>query len=253
MNSLCPLCGTPHALSAPAVHGRCVACASIIFRASEGPLIAIGHADDATCEDIGNILVDGGFNVIRVADSAQLFEFVDRLQPVALILDVALEGAGAVNVIEKLRATASYATLKIILVASVYSKVAYKRPPSSLYGADDYLERHVLSDKLIPRLKHLLTKSSMSQDAPPRVEAPSMSELIRVHALAYSIVADFVLCQLSAFEQEARGKTSAEMEEALQEGRRLLSAMVDPKLYGETDPVGATYREFVRKIRQAYS
>ena len=41
-------------------------------------------------------------------------------------------------------------------MASVYDSAAYKRGPSSLYGADDYIERHHVKEDLVGKIKSVL-------------------------------------------------------------------------------------------------
>ena len=56
-----------------------------------------------------------------------------------------------------------------ILLSSIHHAARYKRAPTSLYGADDYLERHHLPDLLIPKIRRLLSPGA--DDAPPVVTA----------------------------------------------------------------------------------
>ena len=44
----------------------------------------------------------------------------------------------------------------VVLVASVYRPTGYKRRPTRLYGADDYIEIHHLGDALSVKLRRLL-------------------------------------------------------------------------------------------------
>ncbi len=50
----------------------------------------------------------------------------------------------------------------MVLVASVYNRTGYKRRPTSLYGADDYVEQHHIPDALVGKLERLI-------GAPPRL------------------------------------------------------------------------------------
>ena len=47
-------------------------------------------------------------------------------------------------------------TVPSILLSSVHHAARYKRAPTSLYGADDYVERHHLPDLLVPKIERLL-------------------------------------------------------------------------------------------------
>ena len=58
-----------------------------------------------------------------------------------------------------------------ILLSAVHHAARYKRAPTSLYGADDYLERHHLPDLLIPKIRQLL---SSGEDSPLKVTPGDM-------------------------------------------------------------------------------
>ena len=76
------------------------------------------------------------------------------------VVDVALQGLYAFEVVEKLRRRPGLENVKIILLSSVYNKAAYKRSPSSLYGADDYIEKHHIPDDLVLKINRLLVDAA---------------------------------------------------------------------------------------------
>jgi len=59
-----------------------------------------------------------------------------------------------------------------ILLSAVHHATRYKRSPTSLYGADDYLERHHLPDLLVPKIRHLLTSNDDSPGPVTPVDVP---------------------------------------------------------------------------------
>lgn len=52
-----------------------------------------------------------------------------------------------------------------ILLSSIHHAARYKRAPTSLYGADDYVERHHLPDLLVPKIERLLEAGGKEQPA----------------------------------------------------------------------------------------
>ncbi len=48
------------------------------------------------------------------------------------------------------------ASIKLVLIASIYDKTRYKRSPTSLYGADDYIEKHHIPDSLAAMIYRLV-------------------------------------------------------------------------------------------------
>jgi DNA-binding response OmpR family regulator len=81
---------------------------------------------------------------------------MDARPPQVAIVDVALQGLYAFEVVEKVRRRPGLETVKIILLSSVYNKMAYKRSPTSLYDADDYIEKHHLPDDLVTKINRLV-------------------------------------------------------------------------------------------------
>ena len=57
---------------------------------------------------------------------------------------------------ERLRGKPSLSDTGIILIASVFQHTRYKRAPTSLYGADDYVEKHHIRDRLLEKITRLL-------------------------------------------------------------------------------------------------
>jgi len=61
----------------------------------------------------------------------------------------------------------------VILIASIYDKTRYKRAPLSLYGADDYIEKHHIPDSLAGMIYRLLSgqkRLEATTEASPAVE-----------------------------------------------------------------------------------
>lgn len=166
----CPACASRFRLdkikfSGQNVSLKCVQCQSL-FKV-EVPLetnpsfikphVLIAHSDPDLCDMLSEVVNNAhiSFDVCHDGDSA-LRMMVEKPPHVAVI-DVALPGLYAFKVVEKVRSLPGLADVKIILLSSVYNKMAYKRSPSSLYGADDYIEKHHVPTDLVPSIHRLLT------------------------------------------------------------------------------------------------
>ena len=136
------------------------------------------------------------YTIDESADGDDTWQRLLASRPAVLVADVALPGLYGFEVAEKVRAEQSIAGTKIILIASVYDKTRYKRRPSQLYGADDYVEKHHIPDLLVPKINNLLLevhgtgKSAPSPTAPEpwfsaeAVETPQMNDSQRDAMLA---------------------------------------------------------------------
>lgn len=127
--------------------------------ASDGRLVLVAHGEAALRESAVAVTRAVGYRVIGVADgeSARLI-LASQPPPCALVVDVALPGALGYELCDEI--TRAGLPTKVILIASVYSKTAYKRQPTSLYGASDYVEQHHIVDQLVDKLGRALEGSA---------------------------------------------------------------------------------------------
>jgi DNA-binding response OmpR family regulator len=100
--------------------------------------------------------------------------------PQVAVLDVGLPGTPAFEICDRVREHERHRSMGIILLASVYQRTRYKRAPTSLYGADDYIEKHHLRDMLEGKIEKLLQTANTVPTAereqvppPPVVTAPA--------------------------------------------------------------------------------
>jgi CheY-like chemotaxis protein len=153
----------PVPTAAPATHSPSVA--------SEKLKVVIANESVAFCEAVQKILAGEPFELFICNDGREALDAVERIRPQLLLLDVALPTMFGFEVCERVRQNPELAGLKIVLIASIYDKTRYKRSPNSLYGADDYIEKHHIPDSLIPMI-YGLTSGHF-----PVIKSPSPSEL----------------------------------------------------------------------------
>ena len=122
--------------------------------------VMIAHSDKQLCGTIKDIVENAGFEGILRHNGDEVLAAMDALRPRIAVVDVALQGLYAFEVVDKVRRRPGLENVKIILLSSVYNRAAYKRSPSSLYGADDYIEKHHLPDDLILKINRLLVDAA---------------------------------------------------------------------------------------------
>lgn len=133
--------------------------------------VVIANESIPFCEAVQKVLSSEPFELFICNDGKEALETVQRIRPELLLLDVALPTMFGFEVCERVRQDAALAGVKIVLIASIYDKTRYKRSPNSLYGADDYIEKHHIPDSLIPMIYRLASGSV------PDITAPSAQEL----------------------------------------------------------------------------
>ncbi|QWV94181.1 zinc-ribbon domain-containing protein [Geomonas oryzisoli] len=159
---------------------RCSSCKAVfrLVRKSERPAapqgkvkVVVANESAAFCKAVEKVLAAEPFELFLCTDGKEALETVQRVQPNVLLLDVALPTMFGFEVCERVRQDPALAKVKIVLIASIYDKTRYKRSPNSLYGADDYIEKHHIPDSLVSMVYRLT-----SGDIPPVVR-PTESEL----------------------------------------------------------------------------
>jgi DNA-binding response OmpR family regulator len=118
--------------------------------------VMIAHSDYELCTTIDTLVRSAGYEGVLGHNGDDVLAAMDVARPQVAVVDVALQGLYAFEVVEKVRQRPGLDNVKIILLSSVYNKAAYKRSPSSLYGADDYIEKHHIPDDLVLKINRLL-------------------------------------------------------------------------------------------------
>ncbi|HJV64359.1 MAG TPA: response regulator [Geomonas sp.] len=117
--------------------------------------VVVANESAPFCEAVRKVLAEEPFQVETCNDGKIALETVERMVPDVLLLDVALPTMFGFEVCERVRENPALSGVKIILIASIYDKTRYKRSPNSLYGADDYIEKHHIPDSLVPKIYRL--------------------------------------------------------------------------------------------------
>jgi predicted Zn finger-like uncharacterized protein len=127
--------------------------------------VVVANESPAFCKAVAKVLASEPFDVFTYYDGKETLAAVEQMKPDAVLLDVALPSMYGFEVCESIRKNPAMTSVKIILIASIYDKTRYKRSPQSLYGADDYIEKHHIPDTLIPMIYRLVS-GQQPVDAP---------------------------------------------------------------------------------------
>lgn len=149
--------------------------------------VMIAHTDRELCGTISNILEPAGMQCMIGHDGETVLKMMDAAPPHVAVVDVALQGLYAFEVVDKVRRRPGLGGVKVILLSSVYNKMAYKRSPSSLYGADDYIEKHHIPDDLILKINRLVLGAAPASAPAPREEERTGKTLSKQEAAEQSL------------------------------------------------------------------
>jgi len=137
--------------------------------------VAIANESIPFCEAVKKVLAQEHFSVITYNDGAAALQGMKETSPHVALLDVALPGMYGFELCEALKRDSATAGVKVILIASIYDKTRYKRSPITLYGADDYIEKHHIPDELAAKI-YALVSGQKSEDTAPEERAPAEDE-----------------------------------------------------------------------------
>jgi predicted Zn finger-like uncharacterized protein len=130
------------------------------------PLVLIAHDSQAVAEMIAGVVTPAGMSTDHAPNGLEALKKAGSLKPQAMIIDVGLTGIYGFELCERLKGDPETSSIKIILLSSVYGLTSYKRAPETLYGADDYIEKHHIPDGLVPKLRTLLTGTKTAAARP---------------------------------------------------------------------------------------
>ncbi len=120
------------------------------------PVVLVAHDSAVVRDTICGVVADAGFEADTAADGIEVLKKAKQNKPRAIVLDVGLPGIYGFELCERLKGSRETSDIKIILLSSVYDMKRYKRTPVSLYGADDYIEKHHIPDFLPAKLQKLI-------------------------------------------------------------------------------------------------
>jgi len=238
---------------------------------------------EATNELIADLLKQAGLRPIESKDGLDAIALLRQQRPGAALIDVGLSEVLGIQLWDEIKNDPQLKDTVVILVASIYDKTKYKRPPGSLYGAEDYVERHQIQDDLLLKLKKHLIRSSPAVQAPVQVKPPPAPEAPRAapqerpspqpakarqgappasvlltpeqeaaKRLARIIIADIVLYNQGEAEKGVRnGSFKQLLSDPLAEGRRHYDSRVSEELRRSTNYFDEAIEEFIQKKRAA--
>ncbi len=120
---------------------------------SRGNLVVVAHSEERLRTSATTLLRAAGFEVVAVEDGASAQSLLRNLCPSVLVAGVALR-APAFYELCTLIADENIAT-RVVIISSVHTVGAYKRPPSNLYGADAAIDEHRLTEELVALVSSL--------------------------------------------------------------------------------------------------
>ncbi|TLN04340.1 response regulator, partial [bacterium] len=118
--------------------------------------VLVANESPAFCSAVERTLASEPFRVVCSHDGLEAMGLIEKTLPGVVLLDVALPTMYGFEICDRIRGNPALSSVKTILIASIYDKTRYKREPQSLYGADDYIEKHHIPDSLAAKIYRLV-------------------------------------------------------------------------------------------------
>jgi len=175
----CPTCKTRYRLDDSKIHAegillQCCRCRTVFRVAGKKPqvpptvpedspgmvgravTVVVANESPDFCASVVHTLQSEPFTVFCCHDGREAMDLIEARRPDVVLLDVALPTLYGFEICDTIRNTPELSAVKTILIASIYDKTRYKREPQSLYGADDYIEKHHIPDALSAKIYRLV-------------------------------------------------------------------------------------------------
>lgn len=141
--------------------------------------VLIAHGDGHLLQKMERLVREAGYTPVVSQDGIEAIVKASKELPFVAVLDVALPKEYGFDVCSKLKEIEYTKDIKVILVTSVYDKTRYKRPPVSLYGADDYIEEYEIEEMLIHKIEGIKagwTDEKVTQESGKKITSEEKAE-----------------------------------------------------------------------------
>jgi len=265
----CPKCSTVLLVKKPAPAQK---------KALENTKVLIAHSNPHVVNDIQVLLSKNGYQTVIASDGIDAMVKIIKALPFLVIIEVSLPKIFGFEVCKRLKARPETKDTKFILISSIYDKDRYKREPSSLYEADDYIEEHQIPDLLLQKITSITAKERVEEkgkepvqppvqekdvqkempqppvkekterETEPRVEEVKKAEEIieRAKRLARTIVSDIFLYNTAKAEQSIKNDSFFnEFASEIREGLKLYEHRIPQEIRSKGDFFHDTIKDFI--------
>ncbi len=172
-------------ITARSVRLRCISCGSDIIFNKEPELAAVVapapssihsvlvSSDDAEIRKaVEQALGGANLAIIAASNGEETMTALKTRTPRIVILDVALPGFHGFAVCDYIKSRADMRDTRVILTSAAFNRKRYKRKPTTLFGADDYIEKYDLTVELVEKINGFKVMPELKcTGAPGPVEA----------------------------------------------------------------------------------
>ena len=187
-----------------------------------------------------------GFEVEYFETGEPALEFVRRTRADLAIVNVYLRGKLGVEVSEEIKADASLAHTRVILIGALFRANRFRANPTNLYGADEYIEEQIPEREFRSIIHKLFPEIGQTSEMP--VEPREYDEARR---LARLILSDIIIYHAPKVEQGIRDNNFFEvLKDEIEEGRQYYDSRVPFRVRRDSEIFNETIQQFVQMKRE---
>ena len=195
---------------------------------------------------LGDQLRRLGFEVSFFEGGEPTLEFVRRTRADLAIVNVYLKGKLGVEVTEEIKADASLAHTRVILIGALFRANRFRANPTNLYGADEYIEEQIPEKEFRQIIRKLFPDAKSGEMR--AVEPPDHDEARR---LARLILSDIIISHAARVERAVRDNDLFEaLRDEIAEGRQYYESRVSMSVRRDTEIFTETLQQFVQMKRE---
>ncbi len=205
---------------------------------SKEPIAIIGDEPREFRNYLNNLLESIGFRTFIADNGRDVLLLLQKNFPDILFINVYLPIIMGINICEKIKSHSYFKKIKIILIGTMWRTDRFKREPSNLYGADEYIEEAVSKKELFEKIQRILPKDVLDKLFLAG-EPIKDTDIEYAKRLARIIFSDIELYNSEKIKKALIEKVDLRkvLEEDIEEGRAYYKSKVSP-------PVLANYNFF---------
>jgi CheY-like chemotaxis protein/DNA-directed RNA polymerase subunit RPC12/RpoP len=209
-------------------------------------LAAIADEPRPFREFLGEQLRRLGFDVSYFETGDPTLDFVRRMRADLVIVNVYLKGKLGVEVTEEIKADPSLAHTHVILIGALFRANRFRANPTSLYGADEYIEEQIPEKELRQIIRKLFPQVGVTSEI-----ALEPREYDEARRLARLILSDIIIYHADKVEQGIRDDNFFEvLRDEIEEGRQYYDSRVPVPVRRDTEIFTETLQQFVQMKRE---
>ncbi len=170
----CPKCSTVLLVKKPSLTTH-------VKKTLDSTKVLVAHSKPEVVESARAILQDQGYKVITCADGIDVMVKALKELPFLALVEVSLPKIYGFEICKKLKTHEETKDMKFILIPAIYDRTRYRREPTSLYGADDYIEDQDIPAMLMEKISKLASLHGEAAEKPqtePRAPVSTPEETV---------------------------------------------------------------------------